>query len=367
MRNFVLVAFVVLLTSAPTIVSAQTYPPPSRAASPSTPEQDAALRAGAELHDQGKYDEAIAKYEEVLKANPGNMTALYEIAFTYSAKNDQQRTLEAARRGTLYTSEQLPLFYDLIGSALDAIGQPQQAIEAYKKGIEYVLDAANLYFNMAVTYYESLKDPDEARHALKKAAAIEPTNADVELMLGQIFEANGYHTPAFFALSKFLVIRPAGNGSLQGYAVWRSVLRAGMDPVRGVAPGDGAMRTPSQHPAKMDEGNFADLDRQFAATHLAGQDAMDKGKSEIEALVAQVDVLLTAIAKRDPGAERSTFTWTHYAPYFTELKQKNFVEPFVYWVSQRAPVPGVRDWLDSNEGRVGEFLQWTLKYNWPRG
>jgi tetratricopeptide (TPR) repeat protein len=364
MRSFVLSAVALALfffSVAP--AAGQTYPPPTRAAAPSTPEQDAALRAGAALHDLGKFDEAIASYQAVLAQHPANMTALYELAFTYSARNDHQKALEAARRGIAYKSPQLPLFYDLIGSALDSIGQPSQAIEAYKKGVEYVPRAANLYYNMAVTYYESLKKPDEARQALEKAVGIEPTNADTELLLGQIFESTGYRTPAFFALSKFLIIRPAGQDTLQGYGVWRRLLRAGMEPVRGTARGSAATASP-QVPARLDEGNFADIDRQFALSQVAAQDAMDKGRSEIDALVAQVDAILARIAAHQPRDDRS-FVWTHYAAYFIELKEKNFVQPFVYWISQRAPVPGVREWLEANQPKLREYLDWTLQYKWP--
>jgi len=363
MRSFVRSAVAALaLFSSAAPAAAQTYPPPTRAA-PSTPEQDAALRAGTALHDQGKYSEAIARYQEVLSQNPGNMTALYELAFTYSAGDDHQKALEAARRGITYKSPQLALFYDLIGSSLDSMGRPAQAIEAYEKGVEYVPRAANLYYNMAVTYYESLKKPDEARHALEKAVGIEPTNADTELLLGQIFESTGYRTPAFFALSKFLVIRPAGPDTLQGYGVWRRLLRAGMEPVRGTARGSAATGT-TQAPARLDEGNFGDIDRQFALSQVAAQDAMDKGRSEIDALVAQIDSILARIAAHQPRDDRS-FIWTHYAAYFIELKEKNFVQPFVYWISQRAPVPGVREWLEANQPKLREYLDWTLQYKWP--
>jgi tetratricopeptide (TPR) repeat protein len=362
MRTFVSRAAVLALLTSVAPAAGQTYPPPTRAAAASTPEQDAALRAGAALHDQGKYDEAIAKYQEVLTQNPGNMTALYELAFTYSARDDHQKALDTARRGIVYKSPQLPLFYDLIGSALDSMGQPAQAIDAYKKGVEYVPRAANLYYNMAVTYYESLKKPDEARHALEKAVAIQPTSADTELLLGQIFEASGYRTPAFFALSKFLIIRPAGQDTLQGYGVWRRVLRAGMEPVRGTARGNAAT-SPPQPPARIDEGNFADIDRQFALSQVAAQDAMDKGRSEIDALVAQVDSILARIAAHQ--RDDRSFVWTHYAPYFIELKDKNFVQPFVCWISQRAPVPGVREWLEANQPKLREYLDWTLQYKWP--
>jgi tetratricopeptide (TPR) repeat protein len=364
MRSFVLAAavFAAFLYALP--AAGQTYPPPTRSAAPSTAEQDQALRAGAALHDQGKFDEAIARYQQVLAQNPANMTALYELAFSYSARDDYQKALDTARRGIVFKSEQLPLFYDLIGSSLDSMGRPAQAIEAYKKGVEYVPRAANLYYNMAVTYYESLKNPDEARRALEKAIGIEPTNADTELLLGQIFESTGYRTPAFFALSKFLIIRPSGEGTLQGYGVWRRLLRAGMEAVRGTARGSAA--APAAQPAgKSDEGNFADIDRQFALSQVAAQAAMDQGRSEIDALVAQVDSILSRIAAHQPRDDRSSFVWTHYAPYFIELKEKNFVQPFVYWISQRAPVPGVREWLEANQGRVREYLDWTRQYTWP--
>src|SRR5688572_32948828 len=38
--------------------------------------------------------------------------------------------------------------------------------------------------------------------------------------------------------------------------------------------------------------------------------------------------------------------------YFIEMQQKNFVEPFVYYVSQRTSIPGVREWLTANDAQV---------------
>ena len=60
------------------------------------------------------------------------------------------------------------------------------------------------------------------------------------------------------------------------------------------------------------------------------------------------------------------FVTAHYLPFFTALKQQGYVEPFVYWASQRAPVPGVVDWLKGNEPRVRAFLEWASKYDWPK-
>ena len=141
-----------------------------------------ALRAAVALNDQGKFDEAIAKYLDVLKESPDNVVALYELAYSYGEKKDYAKSLEAARRGTQYESDLRAMFYDLIGSSLDASGQPQQAIDAYNEGIRAVPDAGMLYHNMAITYLESLKNPEQARTTLEKGAMAEPTESALPLI-----------------------------------------------------------------------------------------------------------------------------------------------------------------------------------------
>ena len=47
------------------------------------------------------------------------------------------------------------------------------------------------------------------------------------------------------------------------------------------------------------------------------------------------------------------------------LREQGYVEPFVYWASQRGPVPGVKEWLGAHQDRVRAFVEWATNYSWP--
>ena len=355
--------FALVLLASPAVLLAQGAP--TRIPATTTTEQEAVLRAGIDLHDKGEFDGAIAKYQEVLAKSPANVTALFELAFSYLSKKDYDRSFATARTGAEYKSELLPMFYDLMASSLDSRGEAEQAVEMYRKGIALVPDASQLYYNMAVTYRESLNRPNDARLALQKAASIEPLHPGVQLLLGQVYQSSGYTGPAFLALSTFLVLDPGGAQAMPGYGLWRAVLKGGVDPIPDGARGGSAMRA-TPRITRTDEGDFAALETQLAPTYAAFTAKMDAGTPEIQALVAQVDQLIARLPAQPAGPAASSYVNRHYVPFFLELRSKGFVEPFVYWASQRAPVPMVGDWLRANEPRVRAFLQWAEAYSWPK-
>jgi tetratricopeptide (TPR) repeat protein len=356
MRIILLAPLVVGLLAAPRAVLAQPYAAPTRTPSASTAAEDRAISGGVTLHDQGKFDEAIARYQDVLKENPDNITAMFELAFSYSAKGDHQKALDTAGKGAEYKSDLLARFYDVIGGSLDSMGEPQKAIAAYARGAELVPDDGLLYFNMAVTYHESLKDPIGARTALKKSISIEPDNEEAHRLLGQLYQSGGYKTQAALALARFLTMAdPNSRDALQAYGLWRAVLRGNNDPALPKVP-DGP---------KLDEGDFTAIDALIDTTQATAMKAMDDGESEMQALVGQLTSVMARIANRNPASDRGTFVGRFYVPYFAEMWELNFIEPFAYWISQRAPVPGVTEWINAHETQVRAFINWSNKRLWP--
>ncbi|MGE0450884.1 MAG: tetratricopeptide repeat protein [Vicinamibacterales bacterium] len=343
MRRLFLVFFVAL--ALPGLARGQ-MPEPTRQPAEMTPAHEALIKEGMGLHDQGQFDQAAAKYREVLAESPSNVVALFELSYAQLAQQEFDQVLETARQGVGFKSTLLPMFYDMMASAYEGKGQPQQAIETYQQGIARAPDAALLYHNMAVTYRERLHDTEGTRQALKKAASLAPRHPGIQLFLAKAFEDGGYSTPALLALSTYLTYEPYGAQSLDAYSLWRALLREPLQPSNGA------------------EGDFPATDRFIVVSNRQMRARIDEGTSEVASLVQQVEAVFATL-RVDPDASSASFTGTHYVPFFMALREQHFVDVFVYWASQRAPVEGVREWLTSNQDRVRQFLEWATQYPWP--
>ncbi|HEX8475610.1 MAG TPA: tetratricopeptide repeat protein [Pyrinomonadaceae bacterium] len=358
LRRFVLPGLLVLLFF---VQAAASQKSPTLTPVPSDDKQSALIREGVALHDHGDYDGAISKYQQVLSENPDNVTALYEMAYAHSMKKDYRKSLEIATRGAQYKSDLLVMFYLAIGNSLDQLGEPKKAVEVYKSSIKQFPAQAMLHYNLAVTYL-NLKKPEDARKSLKTAVMLNPKHPTSHLLLAINFFDQGYKTPALFAAARFLVLEPKTPRSDAAIKLVKEVLRGGVS--AGNKPNE--INISVNMDAKKDEGDFGTIELMLGLTKVGSQTDKNKEKTEIEQLVEQVETVLSLVAENDPKKNSSFFVHKYYIPYFVELKQKGFVEPFVYHTFQRSNLPGVNQWITEHSGRVMQFLAWSNKYDWPK-
>src|SRR2546427_6308875 len=92
-RMFVVLGVITLLAFS---ASAQELKLPKLDPIPSTERQSQLIKEGVALHDRGDYDGAVSRYAEVLRENPNNISALYEMSYSYFVKKDYQKSLDAA-------------------------------------------------------------------------------------------------------------------------------------------------------------------------------------------------------------------------------------------------------------------------------
>ena len=334
--------------------------PPVRVSPPISPAEAPVLREGIALYDQGKYDEAITRYEQVLKQNPDSTGAMYELAMTYGQKRQFQMAIDLAAKGTEYSCPQLPQFYALIGNILDGQGQVDQAIDTYKKGIALnTPNAGTLYLNMGVSYQSGKKDFVSSKAAFKQGALVDSNYPGLHLQLATIYLGQGLKTPVLMAFSRFLVLEPNTPRAQSAYNAWRAMLDNRATPVlQPATPLYDYVHSPQQ----TFEGDLTQLDAALITSKAA---AAAPGKSQIQLLVDQVDNLFGTYAMIPPGNDKDTFLWKYYIPYVVEMKKNGYVEPFVYFINQSTNLPGVRDWLMAHPDRVNAFMQWSRTYHWP--
>ena len=344
-----------------TAVIAQQIEAPKLTPTPATDSQKRLINEGVALHDRGDYDGAIAKYEEVLRENPTNDLALYELAFSYQMKKDYKKSLELGYKGAQYKSDNLILFYVLIGNNLDELGESKKAVEVYRRGIKLNPDDHMLYYNLAITY-SGLNDAEEAKKNLKKSAFLNPNHGSSHLALAQLFQKTRYKTPALFAVMRFLVVEPNSRRSPNAYQMFSELMGAGVSP--GKSPTD--INIFVDFGGKKDEGDFGSLEMTLGLTKAASMTEKNKDKSEAQRLVDQISTFLAIVSESDPKGDKSKFTWRYYIPYFIELKKRNYVEPFAYYISQTSNISGVAEWLEANGGQVNQFLSWSKGYQWPK-
>lgn len=349
-----------LFQAAGTPIPLPALQPPFRDTVPNGPVENAALLAGNALYDQRKFPEAVARYEEALTSNPNSAFNLNQLADAYFQNKEYRKAAETAARGVEFRSTYLAFLYATLGNSFDAAGQPQDAVEVFRKGLALLPNSGTLYYNLAVTYQSGLKDPVLTRATLKQGAFADPNHSETHVLLAASFGTDDLKTPALLAVSRYLVLDAPSDRAAPRYNVWRQLLNGNTR-----AGENGQIQILINRDQKKDEGNLQILDADISMSKAIAVKTSD-GKTPMQSLFEQIDSLFRVYSKRTPGEDKDKFVWTYYMPYFVEMQQRNFVEPFVYYVSQRTTIPGVREWLDTNGDRVKAFLDWSKNYSWPK-
>ena len=124
---------------------------------------------GVQFHEQGQYDEALAKYKEAEKKDPKNALVKYEMAFTYHAKRDLDKSLSYARAATKLKAEGIEEnLYSLLGTVYDDKGMPDSALAVYREAFAKLPNSVNIPYNASITYMR-MNNADSAYAWIKRS------------------------------------------------------------------------------------------------------------------------------------------------------------------------------------------------------
>ena len=124
---------------------------------------------GVQFHEQGQYDEALAKYKEAEKKDPKSALVKYEMAFSYHAKRDLDKSLTYARAATKLKTDGIEEnLYSLLGTVYDDKGMPDSALAVYREAFAKVPNSFNIPYNASITYMR-MNNADSAYAWIKRS------------------------------------------------------------------------------------------------------------------------------------------------------------------------------------------------------
>jgi tetratricopeptide (TPR) repeat protein len=319
----------------------------TRALAQATPTRDL-LKEGVQLYDESKYDQALAKYQQALTAEPTNDAAQAEQALTYQLL---KRNPNSSVGPTLYVT---------YGNSLDALGQFKQAEQAYRQGMKRYPDSYALYYNLGVAQAGQQQYP-AAIASLQQAVARNPGHASSHMSVGALQLATGARVPGVLALARFLVLEPTGPRAAQRLPQLDQAM------IKGVSQVDGKTINIAVSPTALSKGKKADdfgpEEMMLSMSGALSFDEKNKDKTKLEKFSDQFSSLCEIMGELSAKSSGG-FMRTYYVPYFVALQKKGFVPAFTYLV--HSSQPDAQQWLAAHPTEVQVFQEWSKNYEWPK-
>jgi tetratricopeptide (TPR) repeat protein len=313
------------------------------------------IHRGTRLHDEGKYDEALALYERALALEPENPTAHYEMAATLGVKKDYARCVEVARSGLQHPGTVEAQLYAIEASCWDGAGKVDEALKAFAPGIAAHPSDVALRYNIAITLVEAKRN-DEAADHLRHAIALRPTYASPYVLLGRIYGEQKRDVPALFVLLRSLMLDHDSPRAESAAQQARASLLAGVEAKPAAANQKLEININVPDDLQRRYGELADLGvvKGLAVTSMYLQE--NEGKPQVAREVAAlVTFLQMALEEGKPEVAANVaplVPWEETIAPLLALQEQGLGEPFAYVVEARAGVAGASDWLAAHADRV---------------
>jgi len=166
----------------------------------------ALLMQGLFHHQQGQLDQAMERYTDVLRADPENAEALYYVAVVACQNAQYQQGVDLARRALSFGPPTARL-HNLLGQALDRLGQPLEAIKNYDKAIALDPNFATAHGNRASILVDAGM-PEEALKSFDRAIALDPKAAADLINRGALLEELGRAEEALASYDQAIAAAP---------------------------------------------------------------------------------------------------------------------------------------------------------------
>jgi tetratricopeptide (TPR) repeat protein len=292
------------------------------------------IKQGVALHNQGKYAEAVDKFNEVLKTDPQNEYANYEIAFSlYASKKPKEAIphLEIADKST--NTSLSAAAYSLLASIYDEGNQPQKAIETYNQAIKINPDYPQVYFNLGVAYFRN-QQYAEAENSAIEAIKHNPKNASSQRLYALVTFHQNKRGNALLGFCSFLLLEPTGPRAAEAYGNIQHIIQGGV---------------------LKDDKETGTLNTGISLIVLSGQSKKLTGPDLLEYELKSIFTLAGQLS--DKKTDKNFFD-KFFADYFYKLAQSDNMPAFTHTVTLTDSKVDNAKWGKENASQLNALSEW---------
>ena len=164
------------------------------------------LQQGLYHHRRGEIRLAMDRYADVLSRDPKSAEALYYVAVIACQEGQFQQGVDLVRRAMTFVKPEARML-NVLGQALDRLGQPLEAMKALDQAIALDPKLAAAHGNRANILVDAGM-PDEALKSFDRALALAPDSVPDLINRGALLAPLGRHQDALRDYDKALALDP---------------------------------------------------------------------------------------------------------------------------------------------------------------
>ncbi len=321
---------------------------------------------GVQFHDKGDYIEAISRYDQALELDRDNVFALAEKAFSLMHLQKYTEAIDCCQRAidAHPGDNALKTVYVTYGNAYDVLKKSAESIEIYNEGISQFPDFYQLYFNKGITL-SSMAKYDEAISCFQKAVMLNPDHGSSHNALARMHFMNERHIPALLAFCRFLSLEPQGARASENLSMVQTIMKGNVEKTGkksvtiNINP---EMFGDTMAGGKPAENSFTSTELMLALSSALDYDKKYKKEKEVQRFIRKLDLVCSSL--NDTQGDNSGFYWDYYVPFFTEMKDREFIETFAYIALASSDESTVAKWLKTHTHETDRFFEWVDAFQW---